>query len=283
MPVEPTLGVYYGSDMWVWGREFLDKQPTIPRQLEIEKHWLDWLLWGRLSYDPTLGNERIAGLIADRFPGINPMQLLAAWQHASMVYPLTTGFHWGQFDFQWYVEACFSRPQPAQTASGFHDVNRFITLGVHPGTDNIPIPKYVEAVAAGVQPTGTTPMQVAAKIQDHADAALEALAGLDAGGRPELAATLGDIRAMALLGRYYACKIRGATALALYRKTGRPEQQQSAIIQLTEAAEHWNAYVAQVSAQYLNPMWTNRVGTVDWEELRGEVARDIQIAREPRE
>lgn len=279
MPAGPTQGVYYGSDMWVWGREFLSLDPAEPRQLEVEKHWLDWLLWGRLSYDPTLGNGRIAGLIADRFPGADGAALLAAWQHASMTYPLTTGFHWGQFDFQWYVEACLSREQPAQTRSGFHDVNRFITLGVHPGTDNIPIPKYVEGVAAGSVPTGTTPLQVADRLHRHADAALAALAGLAAGDNRELRETLGDIRAMALLGKYYGCKIRGATELALYRKTGRAQHQQAAIAQLTQAAAHWADYTAQAAALYRNPLWTNRVGTVDWAELSAEVARDIEIAR----
>lgn len=280
MPVEPTQGVYYGSDMWVWGREFLSRDSALAQQLEIDKHWLDWLLWGRLSYDPSLGNERIAGLVGERFPGVPAQTLLAAWQHASMVYPLTTGFHWGQYDFQWYVEACFSRPQPAQTASGFHDVNRFITLGVHPGTDNIPIPKYVDAMAAGVSVPGTTPWQVAAQLREHAEAALTAIQDWNAGGNHELAQTLGDIRAMALLGRYYACKIRGATEVALYRKTGQPQHQQAALIQLTEAAAHWDAYTAQAAALYRNPLWTNRVGLVDWEKLRAEVAHDIEIARD---
>ncbi|MFZ5495304.1 MAG: carbohydrate-binding family 6 protein [Verrucomicrobiota bacterium] len=280
IPVGPTQGVHYGSDMWVWGREFLSREPAEPRQLEIEKHWLDWLLWGRMSYDPTLDNDRIAGLIADRFPGADGRALLAAWQHASMVYPLTTGFHWGQYDFQWYVEACLSRPQPAQSSSGFHDVNRFITLGVHPGTDNIPIPKYVEAVATGAEIAGTTPRQVAEKLHAHADAALTALAGLDAGSNRELTETLGDIRALALLGRYYGCKIRGATELALFRRTGKPHHQQAAIAQLTEASAHWENYTAQAAALYRNPLWTNRVGTVDWAELRAEAARDIEIARE---
>src|SRR5262249_35587118 len=49
IPREVTAGVYYGSDMWIWGREFLSHEPEAPRQLEIDKHWLDWLLWGRLS------------------------------------------------------------------------------------------------------------------------------------------------------------------------------------------------------------------------------------------
>lgn len=280
MPTNVTQGVYYGSDMWVWGREYLSKEPTTPRQLEIEKHWLDWMLWGRMSYDPTLGNDRIVGLIAARFPGVPAETLLAAWQHASMTYPLTTGFHWGQYDFQWYVEACFSREQPAQTKSGFHDVNRFITLGVHPGTDNISIPKYVEAVVAGAESKGTTPRQVAEQLDRHADAALNVLKDLKAGTNRELKETLGDIRAMALLGKYYAGKIRGATELALYRRTGKAEHQQAAIDQLTLAAAFWDDYTAQAGSLYKNPLWTNRVGIVDWKELRGEVARDIEIARE---
>jgi hypothetical protein len=199
-----------------------------------------------------------------------------------MTYPLTTGFHWGQYDFQWYVEACFSREQPAQTKSGFHDVNRFITLGVHPGTDNISIPNYVEAVVAGTEIKGTTPSQVAQQLHIHAASALFLTEGMEAKGNRELEQTLGDIRAMALLGKYYGCKIQGATELALFRKTGIESHQLRAIDQLTKAASHWNAYTAQVAALYMNPLWTNRVGTVDWKELRGEVARDIEIAQEAR-
>jgi hypothetical protein len=278
MPTDPTLGVYYGSDMWVWGREFLSKDPTLAGQLEIEKHWLDWLLWGRMSYDPTLTNDRLVGLVGDRFPGVDATTLLRAWQHASLVYPLVTGFHWGQFDFQWYVEACFSRPQPAQTASGFHDVNRFITLGVHPGTNNISIPKYVEAVVAGKAIEGTTPLEVADALDSHADRAV--VTANQSATDPELRQTLADISAMALLGKYYAAKIRGATELALFRTTGKAAHQETSVSHLSKAKDYWTRYVEVVASNYKNPMWTNRVGTVDWKELSAEVARDIEIARE---
>jgi hypothetical protein len=284
MPRDVTQGVYYGSDMWVWGREFLSLDPTAPRQLEVDKHWLDWLLWGRLSYDPTLANDRIVELIGARFPGVPAQNVFNAWQHASMIYPLTTGFHWGQYDFQWYIEACKSRPQPAQTASGFHDVNRFITLGVHPGTDNISIPKFVEAVVNGKEANlkGTTPLQVAEKLHIHATSALFLMEDIAAKSSRELEQTLGDIRAMALLGKYYACKIRGATELALFRKAGIESHQLAAINQLTEAAKYWNDYTAQAASLYKNPLWTNRVGTVDWNALTRDVARDVEIARAPR-
>jgi hypothetical protein len=266
--------------MWVWGREFLSREPAAPRQLEVAKHWLDWMLWGRLGYDPTLGNDRLVAVIADRFPGVPAQTLFDAWQDASMTYPLTTGFHWGQYDFQWYIEACKSRPQPAQTRSGFHDVNRFITLPPHPGTDNLSIPKYVEAFVAGTEPKGTTPLQVAAQLHRRADSALAGAAKITAGENRELRETLGDIRAMALLGKYYACKIQGATELALYRRTGVASHQQAAVEQLTQAAVIWGQYTAQATSLYKNPLWTNRVGTVDWAALTAEVAQDIEIARQ---
>jgi hypothetical protein len=284
IPYAKSAGYYFGSDMWVWGREFLDRRAQTPRQLEIDKHWLHFLLWGRLGYEPTLGNERIIALVGQRFPRIDAGKLLDAWQNASLIYPLVTGFHWGEFDFQWYIEGCRSRPGPAQTASGFHDVNRFITQGVHPGTDNIPIVGYVASVLEGEASTGTTPLQVADRIALHADAAL---AGLDAltrqssGKSEELHKTLGDIRAMALLGKYYAAKILGATELALFRGTAEAAHQQRAIESLTEAARVWRAYTTQANSQYKNPVWTNRVGIVDWAELTGEVDQDIAIARQP--
>jgi hypothetical protein len=284
IPAEKSAGYYFGSDMWVWAREFLDKQPQAPRQLEIDKHWLHFLLWGRLGYDPTLGNERIVSLVHQRFPGTDAAKLLDAWQNASLIYPLVTGFHWADFDFQWYIEGCRSRPGPAQTASGFHDVNRFITQGVHPATDNIPIPRYVESVVSGKPLVGTEPMRVAERITAHADAALARLSALPpvpaAGGNDELRKTLADIGAMALLGKYYAAKIRGATALALYRKTFETSHRTIAVESLTEAASSWRSYVRRASAQYRNPVWTNRVGIVDWAELTREVDNDIAIAQQ---
>jgi hypothetical protein len=97
----------------------------------------------------------------------------------------------------------------------------------------------------------------------------------------ELGATLGDIRAMALLGNYYAAKIRGATEVALFRRTADAVHQERAVQWLTDAARVWRAYTQRASARYRNPLWTNRVGTIDWAELTREVDKDIAIAREP--
>jgi hypothetical protein len=285
MPREKSQGFYYGSDMWVWGREFLALDRKLSRQLEVDKHWLHFLLWGRLGYDPELDNERIAELIGQRFPRIDAGKFLSVWQDASMIYPLVTGFHWADFDFQWYIEGCRSRPGPAKTASGFHSVETFINQPVHPGTDNIPIPAYVAGVMAKKIPPGTTPFQVADQIDARVNAVFAGFAPfarqVNPSYEPEFAATLNDILLMASLGQYYAAKIRGATELALFRETLRVEHRTKAVEYMNIAWQRWTQYSGRAKDAYRNPVWTNRVGIVDWKELDAEVANDIKLASMP--
>jgi len=285
MPREKTQGFYYGSDMWVWGREFLARDRKLQHQLEVEKHWLPFLLWGRMGYDPDLDNERIAGLVGLRFPGLDAKKFLSVWQDASMIYPLVTGFHWADFDFQWYIEGCRSRPGPAKTASGFHSVETFIDQPVHPGTDNIPIPAYVAGVLAKQRPPGTTPFQVADQLDARADSVLASIKRFDkqrlTARQAEFDATLTDLLIMSSLGKYYAAKIRGATELALFRETREAAHQEKAVRHLELARQHWLQYTQRANRQYRNPLWTNRVGRVDWKELDDEVANDIELASMP--
>lgn len=279
IPYEVSKGFYLGSDQYIWGREFLSTEPETPRQIEIAKHWYHWMIWGRLGYNPNLSNSRFIDIIQQRYPNVSASDLFTAWQEASLIYPKTTGFHWGALDFQWYIEACKSRPGPAETKSGFHDVNRFISLPPHQGTDYVSIPDYVKSMIAGKDVSGTTPIEVSSQIHGHADEALRILDELSHGGDKELRLTLGDIRAISYLGKYYAHKIHGATELALFRANRKSDHQQAAVQELTKAAEYWRLYVATALAQYKNPLWTNRVGHCDWRKLTDEVLNDIRIAK----
>lgn len=279
IPYEVSKGFYYGSDQYIWGREFLSKYPESPRQLEIKKHWYHWMLWGRLGYDPNLTNSRIKNILAHHFPGVSSDDLFDAWQHASMIYPLTTGFHWGPLDFQWYIEGCKSRPDYARTESGFHDVNRFITLGPHPGTDNISIPDYVKSISDNKMLKGKTPIEVSQQIHHHADAALHLLKTISPQKDLELRQTLCDIASIANLGKYYAHKIRGAVELALFRENHDLKHQEAAVNELKQAASYWKTYSETAQVEYKNPLWTNRVGYVDWDELYEDVLHDIEIAK----
>jgi len=279
IPMEVTRGFYYGSDQWVWGREFLMKEPESPRQIEIVKHWYHWMMWGRLGYNPEMSNDRFIQILQNRYPEVDGEKLFTAWQEASMIYPTTTGFHWGPLDFQWYIEACKSRPGYAQNETGFHDVNRFINLPPHERSGFQSIPDYVAMVKEKGTSDLVSPFEVAKKLHAHSDRAMEFIGSMDPGGNKELKVTLHDIQTMALLGKYYAFKINGSTNVALYRATGDPQYREEAVSQLKNALETWKSYVASSMEQNKNPLWTNRVGIVDWSKITQWVADDIKIAQ----
>ena len=273
IPMDVTEGYYYGSDQYVWGREFLNKYPGQNRQIEIAKHWYQWMLWGRLGYNPNMSNERLIAKLQSRYPQTNGRQLFDAWQSASMIYPLTTGFHYGALDFQWYIEASKSRPEPAQTASGFHDINRFISLPPYKATQTLSIPDYVKIRDKGASGTAT-PFDVAEKIHQTADDALRGTANISTVNE-ELYKTLEDITTISYLGKYYAHKISAATHLAIFNADSIIANRDSTIKELNKSAYYWRCFASNAMGQYKNPLWTNRVGHVDWKELYKYVLKDI--------
>jgi hypothetical protein len=131
-----------------------------------------------------------------------------------------------------------------------------------------------------------TPLEIAATLDSSATQALKALPGLKhatvtpANSAKEYAATLGDIEAMSHLGLYYAAKIRGACDLAIFDKTGDARQQASAVKHLETALDHWKSYAAAYTRQYVQPVLYNRAGVVDIPKQSGNVADDVQMARD---
>lgn len=282
MPPEVSEGFYYGSDGYIWGREFLSKESPTSRRLEIEKHWYHWMSFGRLGYNPDLSDEWFAQMLRDRFPEVDGKALFDAWQEASLIYPLTTGFHWGAADFSWYIEGSRSHPVGANDKIGYHGVEQFITQPVHPGTHNQRIPDYVKTVISGQTSPLKSPLQVAAELHAHADRAQQQLRGFPPAHDPELARTLGDIRSISLLGRYYAHMIAGATHLAMFRSDQNPATQAQAVAELEKALAAWKDYSAHARERYKNPVRLKRVGEVDWEKAITDLENDIAIAREGR-
>jgi len=282
VPYDVSEGFYYGSDQWIWGHEFLSKDPANSGELEVDKHWYHWMMWGRLGYNPDLRNELFIQMLSARFKEVPSEKLFMAWENASMIYPLTTGFHWGAMDFQWYIEACKSHPKASGHPNGFHDVNMFITLPPHPGTSNQSISNYVKMLKSGRTTDSITPVQLAQMLHNRADIAVAALEVIKAGNNKELFYTLNDIKAMAYLGKYYACKIKGATEIHKCRMldTYKKENQMAAIKELTQAGIYWEKYAAITKQSYKNPLWTNRVGFVDFDQIYQWVLDDIRIAKE---
>lgn len=279
IPDDVTRGYYMGSDGWVWGRDFISKDPDVSGKVEIKRHWFSWMLWGRLGYDPNFSNERMAQIMQYRFPEIDGEKLLTAWNAASMTYPVTTGFHFFGHDMQWYIEGCMSEPRSARNKKGFHDVKRFIASDPHPLSGYQSIYDFIKMTKEGGTTELKTPFEVAETLHKNSDKAMQLREELMGAEDEELMRTLTDIKLMAMLGKYYALKIEAATNLALYQNTEDKTYQEASVSHLTEAFDVYQAYAYLAEEHYVNPIWMNRVRTFDWDPLIEEAKKDIEIAK----
>jgi hypothetical protein len=273
---DKLAGYYMGPDGYIWGREFLSTEPDSPRQLVLDKQWYSFTIWGRLSFEPSLPDSVFQRALGARFPQVPAEKLYAASCAASKVIPQITRFFWGDIDLKWFPEACTSHPKH----KGWYTVRHFMEGETMPGAGILSIRAYCDRLLAGKSMEGVTPPQVADALKTHARTTLEILAGLpERPANKELRLTLGDLRAMAHLGDYYAEKILGATDLALFDRMGNAGQRDSAVRHLEAAAVYWRQYAAVATSQY-RPQLLTRIGYVDLNALAEKVQADAAIARE---
>jgi hypothetical protein len=267
-----TAGYYVGSDGYVWGREFTSTEPDSPRQLEIDKHWLSFMLWGRIGFDSDLSDERVGKIVEAHFPESAGTPVYEAWARASKIIPLVNRFHWRDWDFMWSVEGCMDQQK------GFHTVRDFIKTPTMEQSGLVTIGTFVKSgYDAKLE---KTPPQVAEELQGHSKTALKLLADIRAKVTPskELRLTLGDIEAMAHLGNYYSEKILAAVELARFDQGKQIANKEAAIRHLQEALDQWNRYARIASSQY-QPQLLARTRELNWLEIAKDVKNDIEIAR----
>ena len=126
----------------------------------------------------------------------------------------------------WFPEACLSHPKH----HGFYTVKDFMNGTTTPGSGIMSIREYADAISRKEPPVGITPPQVAHQLREDATQALELLDAMpNPGADKELRLTLGDLRAMAYLGDYYADKIMGATELAAFMATHDAQRRASSV------------------------------------------------------
>lgn len=269
---EYTAGYHMGSDGYVWGREHISKYPESPRQLEIEKHWFKFMLWGRLGYDNQLSNDFFVKIIKSRLPGTNAPKLFEAWSSASKIVPLVNQFHWRDWDFHWAVEGSFD------CRRGFNNVYDFINCPTMQASGILTIPEYAEAVNNQSFINGTTPIQIADSLEFYANKALN---DIDlkylSSNSVEALNTLADIEAFAHLGNYYANKIRGAVALQFALKNYKNPLPLSSAQYLRNSYKDWKKYAKTATDNY-NPQMLARTRILDWNKLSVEVEKDIEQA-----
>ncbi|MFW6034717.1 MAG: carbohydrate-binding family 6 protein [Halanaerobiales bacterium] len=265
-------GFYMGSDGYVFG-QCINNTPTKSGQMEIDKHWYNYMLWGELSYNPQKKNTFFKNIIMFRF---NLEERAAeiihsAWKSASKIIPLVTKFHWNDWDFQWNVESCSGR-------DGFHTVDDFITNPTMEGTNLINISDYCSLKIQNEQISDfTTPVTIASNLKERADYSLKLINKLSVEIEEELKQTMDDIYAMSYLGYYYSYKIKSAINLCFYRKTENRENcyHKQSVKNLKNALTNWKYYSNIMSSNYGDTL-LGRVGKIQWNKITENVKEDIE-------
>lgn len=279
-PRDKCAGFYMGPDGYCWGREFLNRNPAPgKRPLVMEKQWYSFMLWGRLAYDPTLPDSHFERLLAAQYPKAPSASLFTALQSASQVMPLITRFFWGDIDLKWFPEACWSHPR--SKGEGFYTVAKFMEGSAMPGAEVLCIRDWRKRLLSGAPMLETTPLQIAESLEGAATQTFAVLESLReaAKGDSELQKNVNDCEALAWLGSYYAAKIRGACALALFDASSDRFEHAAALRHLNEALSHWKHYAAIRDANYV-PALYNRLGYVDITALTEKVAVDVEVAKQ---
>ncbi len=268
-------GFYMGPDGYVFGREFVSKDPELSGELEVNKHWYRFMLWGRLGYDLTLTRGYFEKRLKHRFSEADAESLYDVWAAASRIVPLVNRFFFRVNDFQFSPEGCVSD-------TGFLTIDE--SFFSHPplrGSGILSVQEYATDVIKNKPFNGITPMEVADNLDRLAQQTLAGITSLRYQSRPgkELAATLTDMESMAYLGRYYADKIRGAADLAVYRAdNNRKEHRRRAEHHLTNAVEEWQVY-ARIAASRYKPQLFSRSHYMDWWRILEEVKKEVELAR----
>ena len=201
---EKLAGFYMGPDGYIWGREFISTEPESPRQLVIKKQWYSFMLWGRLSYDPSLPDALFEQTLAARFPRYPAAKLFAASEAASRIIPrpASSGVI---IDLKWFPEACVRHLSP----QGFYSVKHFIEGHTMPESGILNVATYCDRLLSKYSDGRYHPAASGKLIAGATPEQRYQLVGRDAYGRRWQGAAPDPrrLRAMAYLGNYYAEKI----------------------------------------------------------------------------
>jgi len=79
-----------GSDLYNPSRTYFYKHEVLNGQLEVERQWYMEMLWGRISYNPNIGDDVFKNMLAKRFPTVSAKNLFQAWTLSSRTLPKVT-------------------------------------------------------------------------------------------------------------------------------------------------------------------------------------------------
>ncbi len=280
-------GYYVGSETYIPAVEYMQKRDArMDWTYAFQRDWLFYKVWGRLLFDPETSDQVFVDEYIKRYGRKNGQTLFNAVSAASKTPLLICSFLRGGNDPSLTAEQLLSS-QVAKyktTKSVFIDVNQFITFSVlDPSFINIK--DYVKLTSKGqaLSEAKVSPLDVADQAEAIGQEALLLAKQIKSdGGSIEF--EIADVKAWGLLAKYFALKIRAATALQTYRVTQAKAEQTKAVTLLEEAFDIWKELSAVTDDVYnevesAKLIWIEKPKLLSWKAFIKDAEYDIEIAR----
>ena len=285
MPDQTKIyGFVTGSDGYCLGRDYSSTDPDLQGILYIKKHWFNYMLISRLSFQPDLPDKRLYEIFDDYYENRKGTDVLyeatSRLEDRSSSEPDLLS---DNSDYTWFVSGCWSHPN----TNGYLDILRWMR-----GSNAFPRKRhsyenYALDIVEGVEisPDKETPYTASRSCRSWQEMSLKKLRRLGRGKSVEEDGNSGknfwlqveDNEAMAYLGLYYSEKMVAAIELG-FSMSLRMNPQESCITHLELAENYFTEYAALISKNYV-PQHMARVGSFDINFILEEVKKDIDKAK----
>jgi len=273
-------GYYIGSECFIPGKDYSHApgSPHMDWTYAFEKHWLYYMLWGRLLYNPAAPDEVFSSALGRRYGTQAGPPLLKAYSLVCGMPMALASSVTSTWDFTLYAEGFLSTDK-----SEYNGGKAFISLQdlletrpIHP--QYLSIKAFVDRVLTGQSTEGfVTPLQLADRLEADAREALSVLSAIS-GNAPTLDCEKADVEAWAHLSLYFADKLRAGVCYETYRRTGDEAERRKAVewLQAPHAIGHWENLIAVTKSHYVEqPLMHLGKTPFSWELFRPQVAEDL--------
>ncbi len=275
-----SSGFVMGSAGYYMGKEYEFNDSSLNGDYYYSRHWINYCMFGRFSYNPELDDSWLESLIYDHYRDSERSSVKNAWNI------LKTGSKWltefqklfylGGTDSSWYPETC----QSHSTMGGYLGIKKFINSdNAYEGSNNYSFAKYAKAVAAGnVDSSLVTPFQVAEHLRTNAEQCLSYISSYNSAKANSIALDniVEDQKTVTKLAYFYSYKIDAAMNLRLYNDT-KDESYKSLALEATDKViSYWNEYSDAFLARFKAERFA-RVGVVDPSSYKDAVAEDRTV------
>lgn len=236
-------GFYWGADGYLYGSDFAhDPEGHKVWQYDFEKHWMEFSLLGRLSYNIDAPEEFWQNEFFWHY-GVHADALYAALKLASKMLPPANRLHWMDIDVRWHPETLLSM-------FGFRSViDTYFTCAM-PGSGTVSIRAFAHSEAQGEAIQGETPVQVIeilSQICNTLTDLLKEISEFDLVGEAECLRE--DLHCWQALAEFYCRRFTAALELARLEVTGDEshralalEAAQAEVAPWQRLARHWASH-----------------------------------------